>query len=92
MTRVIYGRLSYYTNRNLYDDPDTITLEQLFAKLQHQLGDRLVTFDIVGCASLLCFRDHMSEHLQLVKVDDIETTMMGNIFSDGQVSGFLSMS
>ena len=51
-----------------------------------QLGDRLVQFYIVGCASLHCFRDHLSEHLQLVKVEDIKTTMMGKIISDGQVS------
>ena len=58
---------------------DTITRKQLIAKLQHQLGDRLVQFDIVGCASLLCFRDHLSEHLQLVKVDAIETIVLGKI-------------
>ena len=34
----------------------------------------------------------MSEHLQLVKVDDMETIMMGKIISDGQVSGFPSIS
>ena len=58
---------------------DTITRKQLIAKLQHQFGDRLVQFDIVGCASLLCFRDHLSNHLQLVKVEDFETTMMFKI-------------
>ncbi|KAI0227094.1 hypothetical protein LSAT2_022443 [Lamellibrachia satsuma] len=54
-----------------------------------ELGKKV---DIVGCASLLCFREYMSEHLELVKVDDIETTMMGKIISDGQVSGFPSTS
>ena len=49
------------------NDADIITRKQLIAKLQHKLGDRLVQFDIVGCAKLLCFMDHLSEHLQLVK-------------------------
>ena len=90
MTRVTYGRQLNY--RNLCNTADPIPRKQLIAKLQHELGDRFVQFDIIGCASLLCFMDHLSEHLQLVKVDDIETTMMGKIISDGQVSGFPSIS
>ena len=31
---------------------DIITRKQLIAKLQHQLGDRLVQFDIVGSSLL----------------------------------------
>ena len=66
---------------------DTITRKEFIVKLRHQLGDRLDPFEI-GCASLLCVRDHLSDHLQLVKADDIETTIMGKIILDGQVSEY----
>ena len=53
--------------------------KQLMATLQNELGDRLVKFDISGCASLLCFRDHLPECMRLVKADDSDSNALNTL-------------
>ena len=61
---------------NISKESDNVTRRQLLSKLQYHFGNSLVKFTISGCASLLCFRDHLPEYLRLVKVDDSEESIM----------------
>lgn len=66
-----------------------INRKQLLAKLQSNLQDKLIKLDILGCASLLCFMDHLPSSIKLLKVEDNEEAVLverlkNKIFSECQ--------
>ena len=53
---------------------------QLISKLQYHFDDNLIKLDISGCASLLCFKNHLPEYIKLEKIDDNEDSiLLGNL-------------
>ena len=71
---------------DLCETSNTLSRKQLITNLQSNLGERLAKFDISGCASLLCFRDHLPHYLRLVKVDDSDDSVMLSKIKDKIVS------
>ena len=66
----------HYTN--ICDDAKITTRKQLVGKLQSHSGETLVKFDISGCASLFCFKDHLPKIIRLVRIDDDGSNIIDN--------------
>ena len=67
----------HYTN--ISDDSKITTRKQLVGKPQSHFGETLVKFDISGCASLFCFKDHLPKMLRLVRIDDDGHNIIDNL-------------
>ena len=65
---------------------ETLTRKQLVSKIQDHFGESLVKLDISGCASLLCFKDHLPGYLPLIKVNNSEETVVNAKIKDKIVS------
>ncbi len=65
-----------------YNDKENVSRRELISKLQKHFEDRLIKFDIAGCASLFCFKEHLPANLRLVIADDSEESLMTSKLKD----------
>ena len=61
---------------HLCEGRDTVCCHQLISNVLCHFGDDLVKLDISGCASLLCFKDHLPSCIRIEKVEDDEEAMI----------------
>ncbi len=65
-----------------YNDKENVSRRELISKLQKHFEDRLIKFDIAGCASLFCFKEHLPANFRLVIADDSEESLMTSKLKD----------
>ncbi len=54
--------------------------QQFISKVQEYFGEDIIQMHINGCASLICFREHLPDYLHLVKFgeDDHDASALLN--------------